>query len=144
MNAIIQEPWVQVTRRANGKCDVRISIGNSTTVRNLKQHMVLPFVQRTIVSAIRRYVNHRQQVLTRHGGYMTPAKQKALFELEYHLGNAQNVRLEKLPIWVNKMLTRMVVIQPGKNSAFYSKYIMIYRDLEAWCHNAMNPQKLQL
>lgn len=132
--------WVRIDRLGNGRSIVRIDIAEETVVRNMPDYQAEAFARNMVIARIKRYVNHRHQILHHHGGYMTPKKRAALQQLKRMLKHSHHWSINDLPRVIHNHAYHLQVIAPGSSSKFCQRDQRLLHDLLAWAEYArQNP-----
>jgi len=137
-NEFVMEPWIIITDLGKGKTKVQVEMGNLTEVKNLPDYHALPFARMTVLSAIRRYINHRRQVCEYHGGYLNPSQNLSLNKLEYAWSGevAQRWDLHKMATVICRYQNDFLNILPGRKSKFHQSHSKFLSDLLGWANYA--------
>lgn len=128
------EPWIVIKETGKGRSVVSIEMGKLTEVRNLPNYHAQAFARLTVLSAIRRFINHRQEVLRNYGGFLTPDKVASLNRLEYAWSGdtASGWHLAKIAAVVKRYQEDFYTVMPGRSSRFYQSNFRFLSDLLGW------------
>lgn len=134
---LLVKPYVHIWP-AGRTARVQVQLNGSTTVKNLPAQQVEPFVRLQIINAVERYVNHREQILRRHGGYLTPGKDLTLQKLRNMLRGRYRWTSAELPQIIERILPYLRGIAPGPKSRYFEHNTKLLLDLQDFCHRALD------
>lgn len=124
---------IETRQQTNKRYTVVISLGNTTeTVKNLPAKMVRKYIRQVIEKRLRRFVNHRESVMKKHGGHYTLAKQEAINKVRRRLDQAPHWSFDVTLLMVERMREDLVLLLPGKDSKFYKNHVNLVTELLSW------------
>lgn len=130
-------PYVQVHYQGR-RATVTIDLGTRCTVRNLPDYQVAAFVKLQLIRLLKRYVNHRQQILRHHGGHHTHYKELTIASLQRKLGASSRWQAEQIPHIIDRILPELRAIAPGQRSDYYRQNQILLQDLQDYSYRAMD------
>ena len=129
-------PWLQVRDRRDNYCSVFLSFGNKHSLIRLPANQVDLQCKRLLINSIRRYINHRTQVIKRYGGHKSPKVLTALNHLNYAFNGSTNKwSLADLPRIIKNWESQLIEIAPGPKSKYYKNQTQFLFDLIAWANH---------
>lgn len=129
-------PWIQVKDEGCRLCDVFLSFGNKSALIRLPQSQIDDTCKRLLVNSIRRYINHRDKIISKYGGHRSPAALTALNHLKYAFhGSTNRWSLADLPRIIKNWESDLLEIAPGPKSKFYKNQTQFLIDLIAWANH---------
>lgn len=127
------EPWILVRYLGrHNKVMVTIEFGTKCTVKNLFDYQVEAFCRNAIISVMQRYVNHRREIMLKHGGHYGQKERAALELLQQRLNNSSRWSFDKMHLTVRNNYQLLRDIAPGVTSKFYEHDMKLLNDLQAW------------
>lgn len=132
-------PWLQVKYEDGNFCNVYLSFGNKSALLRLPVHQVERVCKRLIVDSVRRYINHRTQIITRFGGQKSNKALTSLNHLDYAFNGPTNKwTLADLPRIIKNWESHLIEIAPGPKSKFYKGQTQFLLDLIAWANHEIS------
>lgn len=129
-------PWIQIKDQGCHQCDVFLNFGNKKALIRLPLAHVDQMCKRLMVNSIRRYVNHRDQIIGKYGGHQNPEALTALTRLKYAFnGSTNRWSLADLPQIIKNWESDLLAISPGPKSKFYKNQTQLLIDLIAWANH---------
>jgi len=132
-------PWLEFTLSPSGKVTMDLNMGNEhRKIGGLKPVAAKSVAKRLIISAIRKYLNHRRKIIFEYGGHRNASIDKSLRNLEYaFLGPTAKWNLEDLPRIIRNWSKDLINIAPNPRSRFYRSQSQFLHDLMAWANNEL-------
>lgn len=132
-------PWLQLEEIQPDKYILRIQMGKQNFVyKNITRLDAHGIARRYLIEEIRKYINHRNQIIKRFGGSANESRLKSLKRLEYAFGGSTvKWKFEQLPRIVLNWSDDLVNIAPGVKSKFYKSQSQFLLDLISWATNQM-------
>lgn len=126
-------PWMQLKEEDGKFCSVFLNFGNKNALVRLPAPEVDQTCKRLLVNSIRRYLNHRKQVISKYGGHKSPRTITALNHLQYAFnGSTNRWSLADLPRIIKNWEADLIEVAPGPKSKFYKSQTQFLLDLIAW------------
>jgi GNAT superfamily N-acetyltransferase len=137
--------WVSIDHCNGNRAKVEVRFGEITQVKNVPDYQAQGLAALLIISVVRRYINHRYEILHNYGGHLTPEKKYALARLRLAFHRKCRFKLAELPSVLNNWSEALYAIRPGRSSKFYQRDISILADLMAFAeyyrHHYFNANK---
>lgn len=121
--------WVSITALTSKRCQVEIRFGEITQVKNVPNYQTEALASHLIVSVVRRYVNHRFEILHHYGGHLTEEKIACLKKLRLAFHQYRKFPLTDLPGVVKGWSDALFIIRPGRESKYYQRDMALLSDL---------------
>ena len=145
MKAMVNN-WISIQPVGATRMIVEVRFGEITKVCNVPDYQAEGLAARLVVSAVRRYVNHRYEILHHYGGHMTHEKKICLQKLRLAFHRQAQFKLEDLPRVLRNWTEALFTIRPGRESKFYDRDIAMLADIVAFAdyytrhpfHNSKN------
>lgn len=129
---------ISITELSSERVKLVMKIGKSrATTINLKKQMLPSFINNSIKSRLAYYVNHREQVLCKHGGYLTSEKAAALYKLKLMLGSQERWTLLATARQIMAYKQELICIMPGTSSKFFTSNSALLQDLVYWAEQTV-------
>lgn len=127
-----------VTELSQERVKLVMKIGKTkATTINLKKQMLPSFINNSIKSRLSYYVNHREQVLTKHGGFLTTEKAAALYRLKLLLGSQERWTLLATARQIVAYKQDLICIMPGSSSKYFTSNSALLTDLVYWAEQTV-------
>ena len=124
--------WISIEAASAHRLKVEVRFGEITTVKNVPDYQGEGLASMLVVSAVRRYINHRYEILHRHGGHLTQEKKVCLHKLRLAFHRKARFKLEELPRVLKNWTEALFTIRPGRSSKYYERDIALLADLVAF------------
>lgn len=89
-------------------------------------------IVKELTALLRKYVNHRQRIMTKHGAVCTASKMKAIEKCKNRLSLSDNWSVSAFRKFVILMENDLVHILPGQSSKFFMNDYQFVYDLINW------------
>lgn len=130
--------YVETTPTHKDKRKVQISIGPELVVKNLPAYQVDSFIALSICSLVKRYANHRLNILKYHSPEPPTKKEREGRDIKIEIAESlvrnfsYKHKLKDLPRVVANHQSQLVAIRPSHLSKYYDHDIHLLQDLTAW------------
>ena len=135
--------WIDFGPTKDGLYRVDISVGikqQSFVGLNKKRSMLA--AKYYILNEIQKFVNHRKQVIFKHGGFYSPEIAQSLKNLEAGFcGRPLKCKYEDLPRIILNYTPDLLMLVPSTKSKFFKSQSQLVFDLIAWAKYELNTSK---
>jgi hypothetical protein len=126
--------WICIESTSATRSDVIVRFGEVTKVLNVPNYQAEGLASKLVTSAVRRYINHRYEILSHYGGYMTYEKKLCLQKLRLAFHKQAPFKLNDLPQVLNNWSDMLFAIRPGRTSQYYQRDIALLADIVAFAN----------
>lgn len=111
---------ISIHNIGKNKVILHITMGDQLTkIVNMPTDMAKRYAVRKVAEFIKKFVNHRRQIIMFHGGMCTQEKIMALDRLTYKVNGADRWNYDHLPRIIKGMEKDLLTILPGHSSKYF-------------------------
>lgn len=136
-------PWIYTEpSKKLARVVLHLQFGTTTKVATLPTWQVDSYAKIHIVAALRRYINHRRRIITKHGGTNTAETRAALSALDYAFsGPTTRWAFAKMPRIIKAYESQLYAIAPSPRSKYFRCHTQLLTDLLGWADYELKKER---